>query len=83
MHAGIGHVLTPKELAQRTSIAPKGYFVIFNAIESKCFQDAFFRVVAINIAFTDAFAQGVRWVDRTFVHVVSDCLPVIVMNEFC
>ena len=82
MHAGIGHIFAPKELSERTSIAPKRHFVVFNAIESQCFQDAFLRVVAIDIALTNDASQRICGINGPLVHVGFDGLPVAIVNEF-
>ena len=81
MHAGIGHVLAPEELAQRRACAPEHHLVIVDAVKLKGFQYALMRVVAVNVALANDGAKLVGGVDGALVHVNLNAVPVVLVNE--
>ena len=80
--AGVGHVLAPKKLAQRTSVAPKRHLVVLNAIEGKSLENSLLVVAAVHISLANDSAQLVCGIDGAFVHIYANGIPVVVVDEF-
>ena len=82
MHAGIGHILAPEKFAQRCACAPQHHLVVVDTVELQCLQNAFMAVVAVHIALSDEALEFLVGIDRPFVHVNLDTLPVALVDEF-
>ena len=83
MHAGVGHILAPEELPQRSACAPEDYAVVGDAVKVKYLEDGrFVRTPVNDIAHCFSILLDVcsYWSDA---QVLANHFPSSVVNEFC
>ena len=71
MNRSVCHIFRPEEFPERSACSPKGNLVVLDAIFFQYILYFFMRSISVNS------------LNRAFVHVCNDGIPVVVMNEFC